>query len=178
MSSFSSVSTNAAREQELSLNPQKLAGQCGKLKCCLNFEVDVYKDAKKAFPNTKIVLDTEDGPAFYHKSDVLQNIMWYSFDKNYAANLTPLPVDRVKEIIEINKEGKKVDALILKGFNEVVEPDFGNIVGQDSLTRFDKPKKKSHKKRFPKKKRFTNKNNAQNPKQKNSNPINKTKKKE
>jgi len=103
MSSFSSVSTNAARDQEMSLNPQKLAGQCGKLKCCLNFEVDVYKDAKKAFPNTKIVLDTEDGPAYYHKSDILQGMMWYSFDKNYAVNLTPLAVDRVKEIIPNNE---------------------------------------------------------------------------
>jgi cell fate regulator YaaT (PSP1 superfamily) len=156
MSTFSSVSTNAAREQEMSLNPQKLAGQCGKLKCCLNFEVEVYKDAKKAFPNTKIVLDTDDGPAFYHKSDVLQNIMWYSFDKNYAANLTPLPVDRVKEIIEINKTGKKVDALLSKGFEDVALPDFDNIVGQDSLTRFDKPKKKN-KKPYNKKKRFNNK---------------------
>ena len=156
MSSFSSVSTNAAREQEMSLNPQKLAGQCGKLKCCLNFEVEVYKDAKKSFPNTKIVLDTEDGPAFYHKSDILQSIMWYSFDKNYAVNLTPLPVDRVKEVIEINKSGKKVDSLIVKETTNINLPDFDNIVGQDSLTRFDKPKKKRpNKKRFNKKKNFT-----------------------
>ena len=152
MSTFSSVSTNAAREQEMSLNPQKLAGQCGKLKCCLNFEVDVYKDAKKSFPNTRIVLDTEDGPAFYHKSDVLQGIMWYSFDKNYAVNLTPLPVERVKELIELNKSGKKIEALLTKKVASFESPDFDNIVGQDSLTRFDKPKnKKSNKKRFNKK---------------------------
>ena len=155
MSTFSSVSTNAAREQEMSLNPQKLAGQCGKLKCCLNFEVEVYKDAKKAFPNTRIVLDTEEGPAFYHKSDVLQSIMWYSFDKNYAVNLTPLPVERVKEVIEINQSGKKVESLIVKEVKDINSPDFGNIVGQDSLTRFDKPKKKRpNKKRFNKKKPF------------------------
>ena len=152
MSTFSSVSTNAAREQEMSLNPQKLAGQCGKLKCCLNFEVEVYKDAKKSFPNTKIVLDTDDGPAYYHKSDILQSIMWYSFDKNYAVNLTPLPVDRVKEVIEINKTGKKVNSLIVKETTDFNLPDFDNIVGQDSLTRFDKPKKKR-----PAKKRFNKK---------------------
>lgn len=160
MSTFSSVSTNAAREQEMSLNPQKLAGQCGKLKCCLNFEVAVYKDAKKAFPNTRIVLDTEDGPAFYHKSDVLQNIMWYSFDKNYALNLTPLPVDRVKEIIEINKKGKKVEVLLNKVEENIALPDFGNIVGQDSLTRFDTPKNKGNKKRRPNKKKNFRKHNS------------------
>lgn len=158
LTNFSSVSTNAAREQEISLNPQKLAGQCGKLKCCLNYEVDVYKDAKKIFPNTKIVLDTEDGPAFYHKSDILQGIMWYSFDKNYAVNLTPLSVDRVKEIIDINKAGKKVDSLLEKEVSHIPTPDFDNIVGQDSLTRFDKPKSKKGKK----KKRFFNKNRKRN----------------
>lgn len=159
MSSFSSVSTNAARDQEMSLNPQKLAGQCGKLKCCLNFEVDVYKDAKKAFPNTKIVLDTEDGPAYYHKSDVLQGIMWYSFDKNYAVNLTPLPVDRVKELIELNKTGKKITALVEKEIVSIQLPDFDNIVGQDSLTRFDRPAKAKSKN----KKRSGNKKKKANP---------------
>jgi cell fate regulator YaaT (PSP1 superfamily) len=158
LSNFSSVSTNAARDQEISLNPQKLAGQCGKLKCCLNYEVDVYKDAKKSFPNTKIVLETEDGQAYYHKSDVLQGIMWYSFDKNYAVNLTPLSIDRVKEIIQINKTGKKVLSLLEKEISTIATPDFDNIVGQDSLTRFDKKEKKKYKK----KKRFFNKNRKRN----------------
>ncbi len=170
MSTFSSVSTTAARDQEMSLNPQKLAGQCGKLKCCLNFEVDVYKDAKKAFPNTKIILDTEDGPAYFHKSDVLQGIMWYSFDKNYAVNLTPLPIDRVKEIIELNKKGEKVSHLAEKEIEVVPALDFDNIVGQDSLTRFDKPKKQKgrNKKRSFNKKNRPNSNN--NKAQSNSNP--------
>ncbi len=163
MSTFSSVSTTAARDQEMSLNPQKLAGQCGKLKCCLNFEVDVYKDAKKAFPNTRIILDTEDGPAYFHKSDILQGMMWYSFDKNYAVNLTPLSVDRVKEIIELNKNGKKVTHLADKVAEVIPALDFDNIVGQDSLTRFDKPKKqKSRNKKRPfNKKRRPNSNNNQ-----------------
>jgi cell fate regulator YaaT (PSP1 superfamily) len=139
LTSFSSVSTNAARDQELSLNPQKLAGQCGKLKCCLNFEVDVYKDAKKAFPDSRIVLETEDGPAYYQKSDVLQGIMWYSFNQTSAVNLTPVPVDRVKEIIKLNKDGHKVAKLTEHEAVLLNAPDFSNIVGQDSLTRFDKP---------------------------------------
>jgi cell fate regulator YaaT (PSP1 superfamily) len=143
LTNFSSVSTNAAREQEMSLNPQKLAGQCGKLKCCLNYEVDIYKDAKKSFPDTRIILETEDGPAYYQKSDVLQGIMWYSFNQHSAVNLTPLPVDRVKEIIAINKKGNKVEQLLDSEMGLLNAPDYSNIVGQDSLTRFDKPAKKN-----------------------------------
>jgi len=91
---------------------------------------------------------------------VLQNIMWYSFDKNYALNLTPLPVDRVKEIIEINKKGKKVEVLLNKVEENIALPDFGNIVGQDSLTRFDTPKNKGNKKRRPNKKKNFRKHNS------------------
>jgi len=160
MSTFSSVSTSAAREQEVSLNPQKLAGQCGKLKCCLNFELDVYKDAKKNFPDSSIVLDTENGPAYYHKSDILQGIMWYSFDSRSAVNLTPVKIDRVQEIIELNKKNIKVATLNEEDFNTKPTLDFDNIVGQDSLTRFDKKKKnkkRRNKKRYPKKRRNENK---------------------
>ncbi len=146
LTSFSSVSTNSARLQELSLNPQKLAGQCGKLKCCLNYELEVYKDAKKSFPDTRIILETEDGSAYYQKSDVLQGIMWYSFNQYSAVNLTPLPIERVKEIIKINKSGNKVVSLLAEAKSDILNaPDFDNIVGQDSLTRFDKPKKKRRK---------------------------------
>jgi len=160
MSTFSSVSTSAAREQEVSLNPQKLAGQCGKLKCCLNFELDVYKDAKKNFPDSSVVLDTENGSAYYHKSDILQGIMWYSFDSRSAVNLTPVKIDRVREIIDLNKKNIKVASLNEEDFNAKPILDFDNIVGQDSLTRFDKKKKsnkRKNKKRFFKKKKNENK---------------------
>ena len=160
MSTFSSVSTSAAREQEVSLNPQKLAGQCGKLKCCLNFELDVYKDAKKNFPDSSIILDTENGSAYYHKSDILQGIMWYSFDSRSAVNLTPVKIDRVQEIIELNKKNIKVATLNEEDFSIKPTLDFDNIVGQDSLTRFDKKKKskkRKSKKRFFKKRRNENK---------------------
>jgi cell fate regulator YaaT (PSP1 superfamily) len=161
LTNFNSVSTNAARDQEMSLNPQKLAGQCGKLKCCLNFEVDVYKDARKQFPDTNVILDTDDGPAYYQKSDVLQGIMWYSFNPQSAVNLTPIKVERVKEIISLNKSGKKVKSLndIEEGsIKAKPEPDYSNIVGQDSLTRFDKPKRKPnprHKNRGGERREFT-----------------------
>ncbi len=166
LTNFSSVSTNSARYQELSLNPQKLAGQCGKLKCCLNYELDVYKDARKSFPDTRIILETDDGPAFYQKSDILQGIMWYSFNQHSAVNLTPLPIDRVREIIKINKSGEKVPSLLGEVKGEVLNtPDFDNIVGQDSLTRFDKPKKKNKRSgRYNKnrKRKFTPKNKPSN----------------
>lgn len=110
MASFKSVSTNAARVQQLSLNPQKLAGQCGKLKCCLNFELDAYQDALSKFPDNRIVLKTKKGQAYYHKSDVFQEVMWYAYadDPN---NLLAIPVDKVKKIIEMNKKRKFPDDL-------------------------------------------------------------------
>ncbi len=105
MSAFKSVSTNSARVQQLSLNPQKLAGQCGKLKCCLNFELENYQDALSEFPDNRIVLRTKKGAAYYHKSDVFQRIMWYAYadDPN---NLMAIPVDQVSKIIEMNKKRK------------------------------------------------------------------------
>jgi cell fate regulator YaaT (PSP1 superfamily) len=105
MSSFQSVSTNSARIQQLSLNPQKLAGQCGKLKCCLNHELDNYIDTLQNFPDNRIKLKTKKGKAFYVKSDVLKNLMWYAYmdDSN---NMMAIPVDKVKEIIELNSKGK------------------------------------------------------------------------
>lgn len=154
LTDFRSVSTASARYQQLSLNPQKLAGQCGKLKCCLNYELDSYLEALKKFPSSEIKLQTEKGSAFHVKTDVFKEQMWYiQEDKNSGVpgQFVPLSPERVKEIIELNKEGKKpVD---LKEFMvEVVveEPDYTNVVGQDSLNRFEhvfsRKKKKKKKK--------------------------------
>jgi len=112
LTDFRSVSTGAARYQQLSLNPQKLAGQCGKLKCCLNFELDQYVDALKEFPNTKVRLETKSGGAFHIKTDVFKQMMWYLIEKEKGQNaIIPLSIERVKEIIELNKNDKKPDDL-------------------------------------------------------------------
>jgi cell fate regulator YaaT (PSP1 superfamily) len=105
MSGFQSVSTNSARVQQLSLNPQKLAGQCGKLKCCLNYELDNYIDTLQKFPDNRIKLKTKKGKAYYVKSDVLKNLMWYAYQDD-SNNMMAIPVDKVKEIIELNNKGK------------------------------------------------------------------------
>ncbi len=145
LTTFTSVSTNAARIQDLSLNPQKLAGQCAKLKCCMNYELDIYLDATKDFPSKETVLETQDSSWFHFKIDVFKAEMTYSSAPNMAANLTVLPVQRVQEIIALNKTGKKPERLVeTKETSKVVNVDFQNVVGQDSLTRFDKPKKKKN----------------------------------
>lgn len=154
LTDFRSVNTSAARYQQLSLNPQKLAGQCGKLKCCLNFELDAYMEQFKTFPDTRVELKTQSGNARHQKTDVFKRMMWYSvMDKNGMSDFIPLTVERVSEIIQMNKEGKKPQSL--KDFMVVETPvveekeNFGSVVGQDSLTRFDnnfKKKKKSKKK--------------------------------
>jgi len=114
MSSFVSVTTSSARYQEISLNPQKLAGQCGKLKCCLNYEVHCYLDAQKDFPNKSVVLETEKGPAYHQKTDIFRQVMWYTYEQaeETATNLIPLSIERIQEIIRINKSGKKVADLV------------------------------------------------------------------
>lgn len=152
LSDFRSVSTSAARYQQLSLNPQKLAGQCGKLKCCLNYELDMYLDAMKAFPKGDLRLKTEKGNATHIKTDVFKKQMWYAFDGDagMGAGLVPLSPDRVREIIKMNKAGKLPTDL--RDFIEeevVVEPDYTNVVGQDSLNRFEHlfNKKKKRKKK-------------------------------
>ncbi len=151
MTNFVSVVTNSARHQELSLNPLKLAGQCSKLKCCLNYELDSYIDAQKDFPNKDIKLETEKGRAYHVKTDIYKGIMWYSFDSESSTGLIPIPVERVAEIINLNKTNIKVEEL-----NDTVEAiedkelDYNNVVGQDSLTRFDdkyKSKKRKNKNR-------------------------------
>ncbi|MBN2681204.1 MAG: hypothetical protein JXR58_01740 [Bacteroidales bacterium] len=165
ITNFVSVTTVAARYQELSLNPQKLAGQCGKLKCCLNFEVDCYIDAQKDFPPREVVLHTKDGPYFHQKTDVFRGVMWYSSAKDYAVNITPVPVERVHEIIALNKKGENIDKLTnIVPDSKPKEMDYSNVVGQDSLTRFeDKNRKK------PKRKNKPRPNNNRNPRNNNEN---------
>ncbi len=144
LTDFRSVSTSAARYQQLSLNPLKLAGQCGKLKCCLNYELDSYMDALQDFPEVNNVkLETELGRAFHQKTDIFRRTMFFSYTHE-PDNFIPLPVDRVKEIMEMNKNSvKPADLLIKVAAAKFIEkaPDYENVVGQDSLTRFDKSKK-------------------------------------
>ena len=160
ISNFVSVTTNSARLQDLSLNPQKLAGQCGKLKCCLNYEVDTYVDARANMPNTRISLQTEAGTAYHFKSDIFRGIMWYSFDKNEAVNIVPVPIEMVKDIIEKNNNNIIVPALIPEVKETEKSLDFENVVGQDRLDRFDgkQDNKKKKKKRKNKNKKFKSSN--------------------
>lgn len=139
ISSFVSVTTNSARHQEISLNPQKLAGQCGKLKCCLVYELDTYLDARKDIPRIHQPLQTLDADYFLVKTDILSHTMWFSTDPHSMANMKPLHVSRVKEIIQMNQKGKKADKLDNNEVvDKIIEPTFANVVGEDSLTRFDK----------------------------------------
>jgi len=144
MTNFISVTTNAARYQEVSLNPQKLAGQCGKLKCCLNYELPTYLDALEDFPPMETILDTIDGSLFCLKRDIFRKIMWFSTDPENAANLTPIAVNRVKEYIELNKKGIKIKEIITEEkSSEVAIIEYENVVGQESLTRFEDKAAKS-----------------------------------
>jgi len=143
LTDFRSVNTSAARYQQLSLNPQKLAGQCGKLKCCLNYELDTYLDALKGFPEMETKLYTEKGDAVCQKIDIFKGLMWFAYTNNFA-QWHVLKVDQVKEIVALNKEKKRIAAIEDYAVETVVEEEknFQNAVGQDSLTRFDQPKKK------------------------------------
>ncbi len=155
INSFNSVTTNSARVQEISLNPQKLAGQCGKLKCCLNYEYDCYVDARKDFPKTNIPLETKDATYFHQKTDIFKRLMWFSSDPNSAINLTSISIERVKEVIEQNKKGQKPDKLIdiTKEPPKAAELGYNSSIEQDSLTRFDEQKSKSKKRRKSKRRR-------------------------
>lgn len=144
LTDFRSVNTSAARYQQLSLNPQKLAGQCGKLKCCLNYELDTYLDALKGLPDMDTKVYTEKGDAVCQKVDIFKGLMWFAYTNNMA-HWHVLKADQVKEIIELNKLKQRVTALEDYAVEEVtpeVEKTFQNAMGQDSLTRFDAPKKK------------------------------------
>ncbi|MDR0692757.1 MAG: hypothetical protein LBF69_06950 [Prevotellaceae bacterium] len=142
VSDFMSVNTSAARTQELSLNPQKLAGQCSKLKCCLNHEAATYAEAQKDFPQVKNPLDTIEGPAYLVKNDVLKGIMWFTFDPRNPINQIAVPVARVKQIIELNRKGEKAKFLVEDNHTPSAMPDFISSAGEDSITRFDRSKKR------------------------------------
>lgn len=156
------VNTAAARYQQLSLNPQKLAGQCGKLKCCLNYELDTYLDALKDFPKHDVELKTEKGIAVFVKMDIFKNLLWYTYkkDRNKWFKLT---LEQVNEIIDHNKNNESVPSLeeLENELVEVKTNNFENVVGQDSLTRFDTPKRKKRRKK-------KSKNNQQPTKAKNN----------
>ena len=162
LSDFRSVSTSAARYQQLSLNPLKLAGQCGKLKCCLNYELDIYLEALKNFPSQEVKLHTNKGMAFCQKTDIFKKIMWFSY-KDEPATWHALSTDQVHEIIGKNKKKEEVASLEQYAVDNSADEKTGfeNAVGQDSLTRFDRPKhrKKRNKNRKGRKnKKSTSKN--------------------
>jgi cell fate regulator YaaT (PSP1 superfamily) len=166
LTDFRSVNTSAARYQQLSLNPQKLAGQCGKLKCCLNYELDTYLDALKGFPDFDTKLKTEKGDAICQKQDIFKGLMWFAYTDNFS-NWHVLNIEQVKEIIALNKQNKAVSSLEDFAVEVAVEPEvtFNNAMGQESLTRFDQPKNK--KKKRPNKNKRRNefsKNNENNKK--------------
>ena len=148
MVNFVSVTTSAAKYQELSLNPQKLAGQCGKLKCCLNYELDCYLDALRDFPDISVVLETEGGMLYHQKTDVFNRLMWYSTEKESAVNLVAIPVDRVREIIEMNRKGIRVKYfkadLVADKHQDKGE---NNNLHSDDLARFSGRKHKHRKKK-------------------------------
>ena len=140
ITSFQSISTSAARCQDLSLNPQKLAGQCGKLKCCLNYEVANYLDAQSRIPRVQGPLEFEDGLAYLRKTDILREIMYFSYDRNSDADLYTLDASEVREIIEMNRNGERPESLRTEP--EPAAPEFVTAVGDDSISRFDAPKRK------------------------------------
>lgn len=148
MTNFSSVSTTSARYQDISLNPQKLAGQCGKLKCCMNFEVDAYVDAQKDFPSKEVPLETLDSTYYHFKTDVFKGAITYSTSPTLGANLVTISAERAKEVINMNKKGIKPDILedLASDEEKKVKVDYENVVGQDDLTRFDAPRSKNRKK--------------------------------
>ncbi len=169
LTDFRSVSTSAARYQQLSLNPLKLAGQCGKLKCCLNYELDSYLDALKAFPKKDKKLLTEKGTAVCQKTDIFKGLMWYAYEGEWM-NWHIISTEQANEIIAENKKGIKVASLEEYAADHIedTKTEFENVVGQDSLTRFDSPKRNN--------KRKNNRNRNRNNKRRNRNPKNNAKK--
>jgi len=140
---FKSITTSAARAQELSLNPQKLAGQCGKLKCCLNYEVATYLDAHSRIPRVAEPLELQDGPAYLVKTDILAEKLYFSYEKGSLAQVFPLTADEVREIQEMNRRGEKPATLRQ---DDVSMPEFISAVGDDAINRFDPEKRKKRRK--------------------------------
>ncbi len=147
LTDFRSVTTAAARYQQLALSPQKLAGQCGKLKCCLNYELDTYLDALKGFPKLETKLHTQKGTARCQKIDIFSQLLWYAYEEE-PMNWHKLTLQQVNQITEANTNKKTVSSLeeYASELVEETKTNFENVVGQDSLTRFDKPKRRKHKK--------------------------------
>lgn len=168
LNKFVSVGTGAARLQDLSMNPQKLAGQCAKLKCCLNFETDVYYEAAAKMPPRDIPLETADGTFYLFKSDTLAGKVTYSTDKRNAANLVTISAERANEVIDMNKEGVKPISLS-EETEEPARKEYIDLAGQDSLTRFDKAKKKKKKKKTQQKGGSSQRQHGQNNQSNNKN---------
>lgn len=166
MTNFVSVSTGAARYQDISLNPQKLAGQCAKLKCCLNYEVDVYVESQKRLPSKEITLETTEGTFYFFKADILKGLITYSSDKNFMANAVTIHSRRAFEIINMNKRGEKPENLADDSSNHTPQKPI-DLVEQESLTRFDKRKGSNNRK---KKKKTTNESSDSRRGQKESSP--------
>jgi len=164
MKSFVSVSTNAARIQDISLNPQKLAGECAKLKCCLNYEVDCYVESMKKLPSREIEIETKDSTYYFFKADILAGTITYSTDRNFAANAVTIDREKAFDFIEMNKNGKKPDSLKTQVEHEKLDKAV-DLVEQDSLTRFDKRRGNRNKRRRPNNNnRYVNDNKNNNPK--------------
>jgi len=174
LTDFRSVNTAAARYQQLSLNPQKLAGQCGKLKCCLNYELDTYLDALKDMPDTETKIQTKKGEAVCQKIDIFKEVMWFAYPSNMA-NWFKIEVDQVKEMIEMNKQGELVDNIEDFVYEDENASTKSNVIAEDSLSRFDQPKRKKRPQRNKKKtaettaapvteKKATNENRQRRPK--------------
>ena len=156
LTDFRKVTTSAARYQQLSLNPLKLAGQCGKLKCCLNFELDSYLDALNDFPKQEKILKTESGDAEFVKMDIFKKLLWYTYKEN-RSKWYKLSLEQVQEIIDLNNKNEVSipHEDYESEIEEVVAVDFENVVGQDSLTRFDTPKKNRRRNRNKKRKKVS-----------------------
>ena len=146
MKNFVSVNTGAARYQDISLNPQKLAGMCAKLKCCLNYEVDNYVEAGKKLPSREVVLQTADSDYYFFKADILAGLVTYSTDKNIAANLETITAEQAKKVIELNRKGEKPLSLVEDG-KQKANPRPIDLATQENINRFDSAKKKKKKKK-------------------------------
>ena len=145
MKNFVSVGTSAARYQDISLNPQKLAGMCAKLKCCLNYEVDNYVEASRHLPPKDVPLQTMDADYFYFKADILAGLITYSTDKNIAANLETITAERARQIAEMNRRGEKPDSLVESSMKKEPKKPI-DLATQENIARFDRAKKKKKKK--------------------------------
>jgi len=172
MTSFVSVATGAARYQDISMNPQKLAGQCAKLKCCINYEVDAYVEAQKRLPSREMTLETKDGTYYHFKTEIFKREITYSTDRSFAANLVTIPASRAFDVINMNKRGERPESLEGETKPQAPKRDAQDILGQDSVTRFDNVSSKKKKK----KKSGHNGNNGNNQPAANKNQVNKTEK--